>query len=101
MKLKEFKVATISEFQELVNKKDFRISNIVVNSILNNLKTHKKQIKVFSVKCVEENTILDVNLEKREFIDTLKCNLVYFEDREMYEVCQQINEGIKILSESK
>jgi len=101
MKIKEFKVKSVNEFQELVNKKDFNISYAVVDSILKNLKTSKKQIKVFSVKCDEENSILDITLNKKDFIDTLKCNLVYFEDREMYEECQKINDGIKLLSNLK
>jgi len=98
MKPKEFKVNAMSEFQKLVDNKDFSISRAVVDSILNNLKTRKKHVHVLSVKCVEENTILDITLEKSHFIDTLKDNLSYFEDREMYEECKKISESIKFLS---
>jgi hypothetical protein len=73
----------------------------VVDSILNNLKTRKKHIHVLSVKCVEEDTIFDITLERTHFIDTLKNNISYFEDREMYEDCIKINEGIKILNLKK
>jgi hypothetical protein len=97
MKPKEFKVNAMSEFQELVDAKDFSISRAVVDSILSNLKTRKKHVHVLSVKCIEENTILDITLEKSHFIDTLKDNLSYFEDREMYEECAKIHNGIKTL----
>jgi protein-arginine kinase activator protein McsA len=97
MKPKEFKVNAMSEFQELVDAKDFSISRAVVDSILSNLKTRKKHVHVLSVKCIEENTILDITLEKSHFIDTLKDNLTYFEDREMYEECAKIHNGIKTL----
>jgi hypothetical protein len=91
----------LDEFQGLVDRKDFSISRAVVDSILNNLKTRKKHIHVLSVKCVEEDTIFDITLERTHFIDTLKNNISYFEDREMYEDCIKINEGIKILNLKK
>lgn len=101
MKPKNFKVTSLNEFQGLVDRKDFSISRAVVDSILNNLKTRKKYIHVLSVKCVEEDTIFDITLERTHFIDTLKNNISYFEDREMYEDCIKINEGIKILNLKK
>lgn len=101
MKPKNFKVTSLNEFQGLVDRKDFSISCAVVDSILNNLKTRKKYIHVLSVKCVEEDTIFDITLERTHFIDTLKNNISYFEDREMYEDCIKINEGIKILNLKK
>ena len=101
MKPKEFKVATMNEFQEMVDNKDFSITQAVVESILGNLKTRKKHVHVLSVKCVEEETILDITLEKAHFIDTLKDNLKYFEEKEMYEECQKIHNSIKFLSKPK
>jgi len=101
MKPKNFKVTSLDEFQGLVDRKDFSISRAVVDSILNNLKTRKKHIHVLSVKCIEEDTIFDITLERTHFIDTLKNNISYFEDREMYEDCIKINEGIKILNLKK
>jgi protein-arginine kinase activator protein McsA len=101
MKPKEFKVGTLEDFQEMVDKKHFGISEAVVNAILGNLKTRKKQIHMLSVKCMEENTIFDITLEKTHFLDTLKDNLKYFEERELYEECAKIHEGIKSLSDNK
>jgi hypothetical protein len=56
---------------------------------------------VLSVKCLEENTVFDITLERTNFSETLKENLKYFEDREMYEECVEIDKAIKALSKPK
>jgi len=101
MKPKEFKVNTMDEFRNLVDKKHFSISQAIVNSILSNLKTHKKNVHVLSIKCVEENTVFDITLERDNFSETLKENLKYFEDHEMYEECIEIDKAIKALNKPK
>lgn len=100
-KVKEIEVKSINEFQELVNEKHFSISQAIVTSILSNLKTRKKNVNVLSVKCVEENTVFDITLERTNFSETLKENLKYFEDHEMYEKCAEIDKAIKTLSKVK
>jgi protein-arginine kinase activator protein McsA len=101
MKPKEFKVNTLEDFQMMVDEKNFSISEAVVDAILSNLKTRKKRIHMLSVKCIKENAIFDITLEKTHFIDTLKDNLKYYEERELYEECAKIHEGIKSLSKIK
>jgi hypothetical protein len=101
MKPKEFKVNTMDEFRNLVDKKHFSISQAIVNSILSNLKTRKKNVHVLSIKCVEENTVFDITLERDNFSETLKENLKYFEDHEMYEECIEIDKAIKALNKPK
>jgi hypothetical protein len=101
MKPKEFKVTTMYEFQELVEKKDFNISKAIVDSIIQNIKTRKKLVHVMSVKCVKEDEIIDITLEKIHFVNTLKENIKYFEEREMYEECTRIYESIQYLSKPK
>lgn len=101
MKPKEFKVNTKQEFQELLNKKHFSISEAIVSSILNNLKTRKKVVPLLSINCVEENEIFDLEVEKTHFVDTLKDNLEYFERKEMYEECEKITNAIKLLTTKK
>ena len=100
-KPKEIEVKSLYEFQDLVDNKHFSISQAIVSSILNNVKTRKKNVHVLSVKCLEENTIFDITLEKHNFVETLKENLPYFIEREMYEECARIDEAIKTLSKSK
>ncbi len=101
MKPKEFKVGTLEDFQEMVDEKNFSISEAVVNAILGNLKTRKKQIHMLSVKCTDDNIIFDITLEKKHFLDTLKDNLKYFEDKELYEECAKIHAAIETLSKDK
>ena len=97
MKPKEFEVNTINDFSDLLIKNKFSVSQAIVNSILNNLKTHKKNVHVLSVRCIEENTIFDITLEREHFVDTLKENLKHFEENEMYEQCAKIHNGINLL----
>jgi hypothetical protein len=100
-KPKEIKVNTMEEFRNLVDKKHFSISQAIVSSILSNLKTRKKNVHVLSIKCLEENTIFDITLERTNFSETLKENLKYFEQHEMYEECIEIDKAIKALTNSK
>ena len=97
----EINLNSSEEFQEMIDKKDFNISKAVVDSILGNLKSRKKNVHMLSVKCIEENTVFDITIEKVAFADTLKQNLAYFEKREMFEECIAINEAITTLSKSK
>lgn len=99
-KPKEIEVNSIYEFQDLVDNKSFRISQAIVSSILGNLKTRKKNVHVLSIRCLEENTIYDITLEKKNFVTTLKENLPYFEEREMYEQCAAIHKAIKDLNQT-
>lgn len=101
MKPKEFTVQNIDDFRTLVDAKHFSISEAIVDSILKNLKTRKKRVHVLSVKCVDDNTIFDITLDKTGFVDTLRENLKYFEERELYEECAQINKAIDDLSKVK
>lgn len=101
MKVKEFKVNTLEEFQEMVDKKDITIHKAIVGSILTNLKTRKKNIHMLSVKCKDTKTIFDITLERKHFVDTLKENLKHFEENEMYEDCVKINKSIAMLENKK
>ena len=100
-KPKEIEVRSLNDFHELVEKKYFGISEAIVQSILGNLKTRKKNVHVLSVKCIEEATVFDITLEKVNFKETLKENLKYFEQREMYEECGKIHKAIEVLSKSE
>lgn len=101
MKPKEITVKSIDDFQKLIDDRAFSISEAVVGSILSNLKTRKKNVHVLSVKCLEDKTIFDITLEKKHFIDTLRDNLKYFEERELYEECSKIHKAIDSLNKVK
>ena len=93
----EIVVTNSDEFQEMVDNKDFRIANAIVNSILSNLTTKKKNVHILSVNCVEDQAIYDLTLDRKFFTDTLEENLKYFIEQERYEECQKIVEAINNL----
>jgi protein-arginine kinase activator protein McsA len=95
----EIVVNSSEEFQEMVDNKDFRIANAIVNSILSNLTTKKKNVHILSVNCVEDQAIYDLTLDRKFFTDTLEENLKYFIEQERYEECQKIVEAINKLKE--
>jgi len=96
-----FEVETTQEFKALIERADFEIRDTVVNSILSNLKSRKKKIHLFSIVCIEENKIFEVTLDKSYFLNTLKHNLPFFEEKELYEKCDEIKKIISELSEVK
>jgi protein-arginine kinase activator protein McsA len=95
----EFIVNNNQEFQDMIEGKDFRISKAIVDSILSNLDSKKKNIHIFSVTSLEEDSTFDITLEKKHFVSTLEENLKYFIEKEMYEDCAKINEAINKLNQ--
>lgn len=95
----EITVNNSDEFQEMVDNKDFRIAKAIVESILENLNTKKKNVHILSVACVEDQAIYDLTLDRKFFVDTLEENLKYFIEQERYEECQKIVEAINKLKE--
>jgi len=93
----DFTFNSSEEFQEMISNKDFRISQAIVETILNNLTTKKKHIHVLSVNCLEENATYDITLERKYFVDTLEENLKYYIEQEKYEDCTKIVQAIDIL----
>jgi len=95
----EITVNNSDEFQEMVDNKDFRIAKAIVDSILQNLNTKKRNIHILSVACVEDQAVYDLTLDRKFFVDTLEENLKYYIEQEQYEECQKIVEAIKQLKE--
>ena len=89
------------EFQQMVDRKDFTITEAIVNSILNNLSTHKNNVHVLSVNCLEDASTYDITLDRKYFIETLQENLQHFVERELYEKCSEIVNAIKQLEEKQ
>ena len=58
----EFEVETTEEFESMLQTKDIRISEALVNTILNNLKGKKRHIHALSVVCKEEDAIYDITV---------------------------------------
>ena len=95
----EITVNNTEEFQEMVDRNDFRIAKAIVESILENISTKKRNIHILSVACVEDNAIYDLTLDRKFFVDTLEENLKYFIEQERYEQCQEIVNAINKLKE--
>ena len=93
----EFNLNSASEFQEMIDNKDFRICQAIVETILSNLNTRKKHIHVLSVNFLNEGNTYDLTLEKRHFADTLEDNLKYYVEQEKYEDCSLIVKAIDTL----
>jgi protein-arginine kinase activator protein McsA len=93
----ELIVNNSNEFQDMIDNKDFKIADAIITSILNNINTRKQHIPVLSINILEEESILDITLERKFFIETLEENLKYFIEKEKYEDCQKIVEAITLL----
>ena len=90
----ELTVNNVDEFQEMVDSKDFKLSESIVNSILSNLTSKKNHIHILSVNVLEEGTTLDLTLERKFFVETLEENIKYFIEQERYEDCRLIADAI-------
>ena len=59
------------EFQEMLDKKDFKIAEAIVNAILENLTTKKNNVHILSVNFVEDESVYDLTLDRKYFAETL------------------------------
>lgn len=99
-KPKEFVVGFSEDFQEMVDAKDFRIAEAIVEGIFANLETKRNNIHLLSVICEEEGSVYDITIEKKHFVETLEENLVHYVREEKYEDCQKIADTISKLKKS-
>lgn len=97
----ELTVNDIEEFQQMVDSKDFRISESVVNTILDNLNTRKKHVHIITINVINEGSVLEMTLERKFFAETLEENLKHFIEQERYEDCQKIVNAINKLKEQE
>ena len=86
------------EFEEIIANHDIRVARALVETILKNLKGRKRHIHALSVMVLNEATIYDITIDRKEFISTLEKNLPIYEKNELYEKCQEIVEAIKYLN---
>lgn len=91
---------TYEEWEEYAKEHDFEISEKIVKMILENLNNTKRHYHVMDIEILEEETVLEVTIDKKYFAETLKKNLKVFEEYERYEECTVIVKAIEQL-ESK
>lgn len=97
----EINVFDSSEFEELISKRDVRISKALVETILKNLKGRKRHLHALSVIVEQEQAIYDITIDRKEFINTLEQNLPILQDNEDYETCADIMKAISFLKDKE
>lgn len=85
----------------MTQNEKFTISSAIVDTVLSNLKTRKKEIPIFEVEVDQEGETYILSVQKKEFLDILQKNLIHFENEEAYEGCQKIVEAINFLKTKK
>ena len=98
---KEFQVQNADEFEQMINSKDFRISEALVSTILKNLKSTKRHHHALSVISIDEDAIYDVTIDKKDYHHTLQESLAIYEKEEKYEECAKIKEAMEFLEKKK
>lgn len=87
-------VKTQEEFENLIFSKDLKISESIVDSILKNLNTTKRHIHVLEIIIEETDKIMDLTVDRKDFINTLEKNLEIHVYHEKYEKCVEIQKAI-------
>jgi len=90
-------VKTREEFEELIYGKDLNISKSIVDSILKNLNTTKRHVHVLEIIIENEDKVIDLTVDRKDFIDTLEKNLEIHVYHEEYERCVEIQNTIQQL----
>ena len=93
----EITVRDNDEFEEIIANHDLRVAKALVETILKNLKGRKRHLHALSVMVLNEATIYDITIDRKEFITTLEKNLPIYEKNELYEKCAEIVKAIKYL----
>ena len=95
--VKQIKVDNYDEFLAMTKTQQFTISQQIVETVLNNIDTKRKELPVFEIEVESEGVSYTLSIQTEEFMDTLKTNLIHFENEEAYEGCQKIIEAINYL----
>ena len=95
--VKKITVDNYDEFLKMALNQKFTMAQNIVETVLENLNTRKKQIPVFEIEVSDEDSIYTLSVQKDEFIQILNTNLIHFENEEAYEGCQKIIEAINYL----
>jgi cytidylate kinase len=97
----ELTVNNNDEFEDLINNQDREVSGALVETILKNLKGRKRHLHVFSVAVIEDGSIYDITIDRKDFEETLTNQLPILEKYEMYEVCSEVVKALEYLKEKK
>jgi len=95
--VKKITVDNYDEFLQMALNQKFTMAQDIVETVLENLNTRKKEIPVFEIEVDSEGAVYTLSVQKDEFIKILNTNLIHFENEEAYEGCQKIIEAINYL----
>ncbi len=95
--MKHIKVTNYDEFLAMAQTQKFTIYQTIVETILSNINTRKKEIPIFEVEVENNGDTYTLSIQTEEFINTLETNLIHYENEEAYEGCQKIIEAINYL----
>lgn len=99
--VKQIRVDNYDEFLEITRNQKFTMAESIVNVVLSNLKTTKKEIPIFEIEVYNEDATYTLSVQRKEFLDILEKNLIHFENEEAYEGCKKIVEAINFLKTKK
>jgi len=94
-------VKTYEDFEDLIYAKDLNISKSIIDGILKNLNTKKRHIHILEIIIEDEDKIMDLTVDRKDFIDTLEKNLEIHVYHEEYERCVEIQNAIQKLKNEK
>lgn len=92
---------TTEEITEYVSGGNYNLSVLIVDTILKNLKTKKREMLIISFIAKDADLIYDIIVNRKDFIETLTQNLPLMEKYEDYERCQNIVNALKYLRGEK
>jgi hypothetical protein len=101
MKMEEFTVNNSDEFESMMEQGNIRISKALVGTILKNLKGRKRHIPAMSIFLQDEQMLMDVTVDREDFIYVLEKNLPKYEEEELYEECAEIMKAINFLKDKQ
>jgi len=95
--LKTFYIDSVEDWELFAQEYDLEISQCIIEVALKNLDSKKRFHHVMDIEVEEDDTVLEITLDKKEIINTLETNLLIQEHYEQYETCAQVVEAIEYL----
>jgi len=97
VKMTEFTAYNSEEFENMIEGGNIDISKALVEPILKNLKGRKRHIPAMTIFLEDEQLMLDISVDRKDFKYVLEKNLPIYEKHELYEKCAEIVNAIKSL----
>ena len=88
---------TEEEIQEIFTYGKKELSDLIVDTTLDNLNTEINDIPVVSIYTKDTDIFYDVMIERSDMVETLEQNLTSMEEYEDYERCSKILNAINYL----